>query len=206
MALAAAYVAYILWPRWPSAPVSLTSAPLPIMIGSTMFTVEPAAIRMPVQRKPGTQERIDLSYLWPSLTPPDPALKPTVGEPIDPNERLFVTIANGEVTLPIGERVKTIYPRYFEETATAGPPGLTLRGFRQTTPYQNEDMVYDPQSPDHFLARCTRIGVGNSGSCLMERRIGNADVTFRFPRDWLSRWEDVAAGADKLIARLHPGG
>jgi hypothetical protein len=39
---------------------------------------------------------------------------------------------------------------------------------------------------------------------LLERRIGNADVTLRFPRDWLSDWKSVAAGIDRLMARLHP--
>ena len=204
--LAAIYVAYILWPRWPGAPVSLDAPALPILVSGVMFTVEPAAIRMPVQRKPGTQERIDLSYLWPSLTPPDPALKPAVGAPLDPNERLFVTIANGDVTLPVTERVKTIYPRYLAETASAGPPGLTLRSFRDGTPYRDEDLVYDPQAPEHFLARCSRHGIGNSGMCLLERRVGNADITLRFPRDWLADWENVAKGIDSLIDRLHPGG
>jgi hypothetical protein len=202
--LAAAYIAYILWPRWPTTPVSLDAPALPIMVSGVMFLVEPAAIRMPVQRKPGAQERVDLAYLWPSLVPPDPALKPTVGAPLDPNERLFVTIANGEATLSVIERVKTIYPRYLAEQASAGPPGLTLRGFRDGTPYQNEDLIYDPQAPEHFLARCSRHGVGNSGMCLLERRIGNADLTLRFPRDWLSDWETVTKRADSLIERLHP--
>ena len=40
-----------------------------------MFNIEPAAIRRPLQRKPGTQERVDLAYLWPSLVPPEPAAK-----------------------------------------------------------------------------------------------------------------------------------
>ena len=65
------------------------------------LNIEPAAIRMPVQRRPGTQERVDLAYLWPSLLPPDPARKPTVGAPVDPNERLFVTIQTGDGTLPL---------------------------------------------------------------------------------------------------------
>ena len=56
----------------------------------------------------------------------------------------------------------------------------------------------------HFLARCSRHGVTNSGVCLLERRIGEADITLRFPRDWLNDWENVAAGIDKLMARLHP--
>ncbi len=65
-------------------------------------------------------------------------------------------------------------------------------------------MVFESAAPEHFLARCARRGVINSGSCLLERRIGNADITIRFPRDWLSDWQNIAAGIDKLIARLHP--
>ena len=214
--LAAAYIAYVLWPRWPATPVAIDAPALPILIAGTMLNIEPAAIRRPVQRKAGTQERVDLAYLWPSLLPADPAMKPTVGAPLDPNERLFVTIANGTTTFPLLERVKTIYPRYFADSPAPGPTGLTLRAFRDGTPYQGEDLIYDPLAPERFLARCSRqvarqgaqlgaqLGVGNSGMCLYERRIGEADITLRFPRDWLADWESVAHGIDRLIERLHP--
>jgi hypothetical protein len=202
--IAAVYVAYVLWPRWPQAPVALDAPSLPVVVAGVAFNIEPAAIRMPVQRRPGTQERIDLAYLWPSLKPPDPALKATVGAPVDPNERLFLTIQSGDGTLPLLERVQTIYPRYLVAEPVAGPDGLTLRGFRDDTPYRGEELVFESKAPEHFLARCSLHGVINSGACLMERRIGNADITIRFPRDWLSDWKGVAAGIDRLVARLHP--
>jgi len=202
---AAAYVAYVLWPRWPGAPASLDAPQIPVIVAGATFNIEPAAIRMAVQRHPGTQERVDLAYVWPSLTPPDPALRPTPGAPADPNERLFVTIASGDDTLPLMERVQTIYPRYLVAEAVAGPEGLTLRGFRDGTPYQGEELVFEQAAPEHFLARCSKKGVVNSGECLLERRIGKADITFRFPRDWLGNWKGVATGIDKLTARLHPG-
>jgi hypothetical protein len=201
---AALYVAYILWPRWPDRPVTLDAPSLPIVIAGVAFNIEPAAIRMGIQRHPGSHERVDLSYLWPKLSPPDPAIKSTDGAPLDPNERLFVTIASGEATLPLIERVQTIYPRYLVAEPVAGPPGLTFRGFRDDTPYKGEDLVFESAAPEHFLARCSRKGVTNSGVCLLERRIGNADITLRFPRDWLTDWQNVATGIDKLIARLHP--
>jgi hypothetical protein len=204
MVIAASYVAYVLWPRWPESQVTLDAPALPIIVAGVYFNIEPAAIRMAVQRRPGTQERVDLAYLWPSLTPPDPAVQPTLGAPVDPNERLFVTIASGDGTLPLIERVQTIYPRYLVGEPVAGPPGLTLRGFRDGTPYQGEELVFESAAPEHFLARCSRKGVTNSGTCLLERRIGKADVTMRFPRDWLSDWKTVADGIDILTARLHP--
>jgi hypothetical protein len=202
--VAALYVAYVLWPRWPQGPVALNAPSLPIVVSGVTFNVEPAAIRIGVQRRPGVQQRVDLSYLWPSLMPPDPAFKPTVGVPLDANERVFVTLSSGDATLPLIERVKTIYPRYLVPQPVAGFPGLTYRGFRDDSPYQGEDLVFESNAPEHFLARCSRKGVTNSGVCLLERRIGNADITFRFPRDWLPDWENVAKGVDQLVARLHP--
>jgi hypothetical protein len=204
VAVAAVYVGYVLWPRWPQAQVALDAPALPIVVAGSAFNIEPAAIRMPVQRRPGTQDRVDLNYLWPSLTPPDPAVKEIAGEPVNPNERLFVTIQNGEITMPLMDRVQNIYPRYLVPEPTAGPEGLTLRAFRDGTPYQGEELVFESQTPEHFLARCSNKGVINSGNCLLERRIGDADVTIRFPRDWLSDWQSVARGIDQLMTRLHP--
>ena len=202
--IATLYIAYVLWPRWPQGQVSLDAPSLPIVIAGVTFNIEPAAIREAIERRPGTQERVDISYLWPSLAPPDPSVKPTVGNPVNPNERLFVTIASGDTTLPLMERVQEIYPRYLVPEPTAGPDGLTLRGFRDGTPYQGEELVFEQQNPEHFLARCSRKGVTNPGICLLERRIRNADITFRFPRDWLNNWKRVAAGIDHLLVRLHP--
>jgi hypothetical protein len=202
--IATLYVAYVLWPRWPQAQVALDAPALPIVVAGTTFNIEPAAIREAIERRPGTQERVDLFYLWPSLVPPDPSVKPTVGKPFNPNERLFVTITSGDTTLPLMARVQEIYPRYLVPEPVAGPDGLTLRGFRDGTPYQGEELVFEQAQPEHFLARCSRKGVTNSGTCLLERRIGNADVTFRFPRDWLSDWKSVAAGIDRLMTKLHP--
>jgi len=202
--LAALYVAYILWPRWPQGPVALNAPSLPIVVSGVTFNVEPAAVRVAVQRRAGVQQRVDLSYLWPSLAPPDPAVEPTVGAPLDANERLFVTISSGDATLPLLDRVQTIYPRYLVPQPVAGFPGLTYRGFRDDSPYQGEDLVFESNAPEHFLARCSRKGVTNTGVCLLERRIGDADITFRFSRDWLPDWENVAKSIDRLVARLHP--
>jgi hypothetical protein len=200
--LASAYVGYVLWPRWPDLPVSLDAPALPIVVAGTSFSVEPAAIRMRVQRRPGTHERIDLAYVWPTLAPPDPSEKPSP-TPL-PLERLFVTIQAADGTLPPMQRVETIYPRYLVGEPVAGPPGLTLRAFRDDTPYRGEELVFDSETPAHFLARCTTRGAVGSGNCLLDRRIGDVDVTIRFPRDWLSDWRKVADDIDALIARIHP--
>ena len=47
-------IAYMLWPSWPDQ-VRLDAPSLPISIGGVVFNVPPAAIRAPVQRRPGTR-------------------------------------------------------------------------------------------------------------------------------------------------------
>ena len=79
-----------------------------------------------------------------------------------------------------------------------------MQGFRANTPYQGEELIYDPAVPARFLLRCTRNVGATPGMCLHERRLGTADATVRFPRDWLKDWRDVANGIDRLIFSLRP--
>ena|SRR5665647_342646 len=68
---AAVYVAYVLWPRWPDT-VAVDAPSLPIIVAGVYFNIEPAAIRQGIQRKPGTQDRVDLAYLCLLYTSPSP--------------------------------------------------------------------------------------------------------------------------------------
>ena len=52
------------------------------------------------------------------------------------------------------------------------------------------------------LQRSSR-DVTTPGMCLSERRIDGADLTFRFPRSWLSQWRDVATAMERLTVQLH---
>jgi hypothetical protein len=208
--LACVFITYVLWP---SGPAPAPDAPsLPITIAGTAFNVPPAAMRVPVQRRAGSHERVDLAFLWPSLEPPDPAANSVVVAPNAPPtaaktlERLFVMIAAAGDTLPPEERVKTIYPRYATTEPVAGPDGLAVLAFRDGTPYQGEDLVYDASTPETFLVRCTRPAAGPTpGTCLYSLRIETADIVVRFPRDWLKDWRFVAGNIDRLIRSMRPG-
>ena len=212
---AGVFVSFVLWPTWPSRPVPLDAPAIPITVANVLFDVPPAAIRAAVQRHPGPHERVDLAFLWPSLVPPQPDAKGAdqaaadndgvaAAKPVDTMERLFVTIAGLGTVLPPTERLRTIYPRYIEAQATAGPDGLAIVPFRAGTPYDGEDLVYVGTNPEQFFARCTRLVGTVRGTCLHERLIDSAEVTLRFPRTWLEDWRGVAAGVDRLMAQLHP--
>ena len=203
---AAAFVALVLWPRWPGAAIAPDAPSLPITVGGVLFNLPPAAIRVPLQRHPGAQERVDLAFLWPSLAPPDPSAKPAPTEAVPPIDRLFITIAPPSIALAPAERVKSIYPRYLAETQYDGPDGLKVISFRDGTPYQAEDLFFDPAAQPGFVVRCSRPGAaGTPGMCLYERRIESADLTLRFPSDWLTGWRAVNAGIETLLTKLRPG-
>jgi len=204
---AVVYIVYVLWPRWPGQPVALDAPALPITIAGVTFNIPPAAIRVGVQRRGGAQDRVDLVFLWPSLSPAGPAAKPTAAEAAEASSRLtdriFLTIAVAGDTLSPADRVKTIYPRYASAEPVAGANGLAILAFRDGSPYQGEDLIYDAATPANFLARCTREAA-TPGSCLYERRIDGADLTARFARSLLDDWRAVAASIDRLIVSLRP--
>ncbi len=99
--------------------------------------------------------------------------------------------------------MRTIYPRYTAREPTAGANGLAILAFRDGTPYQGEDLIYDGEVPGNFLVRCSRDGPGPTpGICLYERRIDAADLVVRFPRGWLGDWRNVASNVERLIGSL----
>ena len=203
---AIALVAYLLWPTWgPDA--SSAPARLPVSIGATLFNVPTGAIRMNIQRHSGPQERVDLSFEFPSLDAADAPKHvgaEVAEEAVQPIDLIFLSIAAHHDTLAPEIRLRTIYPRYLEQSSTPGQDGLTMRAFREGTPYGGEDLVL--ANTPNLSARCTR-DASTPGMCLSERRVDGADLTFRFPRSWLAQWRDVADAMDRLTVQLHgPGG
>jgi hypothetical protein len=199
---AIAFVAYLLWPTWRTESIG-DPAQLPVSVGGTLFNVPTEAVRMKIQRHSGPQERIDLAFDYPSLEPPAAPKHITaemVEAAIQPVDRIFLSIAAHHDALSPDTRVRTIYPRYLAETATPIENGLTLRTFREGTPYAGEDLF--SAAVPLLNARCMR-DAETPGMCLSERRIGGADLTFRFPRSWLSQWGEIADAMDRLTAQLY---
>jgi hypothetical protein len=201
-AAAIALIAYLLRPAWDSDKPA-DKVRLPISVGETLFNVPVHAIRVKLQKHSGPQERVDLSFLYPSLEAPDPAKHRSANSVegvIQPLDRIFVSISAHHDTLAPDIRSRTIYPRYLEPSSPPAQDGLATRTFRNGSPYSNEDL-FSANTPS-LVARCTRDGV-TAGMCLSERRIEGADLTFRFPRGWLAQWREVAGAMDRLTAQLH---
>lgn len=200
-AVAIGVVAFLLWPTWDTHKASDPSH-LPMSIGDTAFNVPTNAVRVKLQKRTGPQERVDLNFLYPSLEPP--AAKRAISaenadDPLPAIDRLFLSIAAHRNALAPDERMRTIYPRYLDQGAPTVTNGLSMRAFRDNTPYANEDLFYS--SSPAIVARCSR-DASTPGMCLSERRIDGADLTFRFPRSWLGQWREVAGAMDQVVARM----
>jgi hypothetical protein len=200
---AIALVAYLLWPTW-GADAAAGPERLPVSVGTTLFNVPTSAIRRKIQRHSGPQERVDLSFVFPSLEAPE-APKHVSADMVEegaqqPIDRIFLSISAHHDTLAPEARVRTIYPRYLDQTSTPIDDGLTMRAFRDGSPYANEDL-FSAAAP-LLNARCTRDGL-TPGMCLSERRVDGADLTFRFPRSWLARWRDVTNAMERLSVQMH---
>jgi hypothetical protein len=202
--LAFVYVIYALWPRWPDVPLDADAPSLPIVIGDVLFQIPPAAIRQKMQRRAGAQERIDLAYLWPTLEPSAPTRANTMNPSLAAAPRIFLSITPAPTATTPAERLRVIYPRYLERNMWPGPPGLTVISFRTDTAYRGEDLFYDQQAPDRFVARCTRDNGPAAGSCLYERLVGSVNITVRFPRAWIDEWRSVLNAIDTIIERMQP--
>ncbi|ABE40510.1 hypothetical protein [Rhodopseudomonas pseudopalustris] len=196
-----AAVVYLLWPTWRAQAVGDPER-TPVSVGETLFNVPTKAFRVKFQRHSGPQERVDLAFLYPSLTPPERPKRATAEDVAEfhPIDRIFVSIAEHNDTLAPEARLRTIYPRYLAPSAQQVEDGLTVRPFAEASPYSAEDLVTAEQPG--LAARCTRDRQ-TPGMCVAERRIDGADLSFRFPRQWLAQWRDVAAAIERLTAQLH---
>jgi hypothetical protein len=197
---AVAVIVYLLWPTW-QAGAFTGPKQLPITVGGMLFNVPSDAIRMRLQRRSGAQDRIDLAFAYPSLSPPEPQ-KHVTAETVENTpvvvDRLLLSIALRSDDLSPDDRMRTIYPHYLDQRAEERN-GLIGRSFLDDTPYHGEDLFIG--NGGAFVARCTRDDL-TPGICLTQRRIDSVDMTFRFPRAWLTDWRDVAEAMDKLVMKL----
>ena len=92
---AMAVIIYLLWPTW-QATAFAGPKQLPITVGGMLFNVPSEAIRMRLQRRSGAQDRIDLAFAYPSLSPPE-RQKHVTAETVDDThvvvDRLLLSIA-----------------------------------------------------------------------------------------------------------------
>ena len=132
----------------------------------------------------------------PRSTPPDPAVKAGPVTSANTIDRVFVTIADYGNTLPLDRALQNHlsalsrtqhYDRRRRTYGAAVPRRHALSGRGHLV----------RRAPSRALSRplhARRRRREAIGMCLFERRIERADLTARFPREWLSDWQRSRRG------------
>ena len=163
--LALAFVTYVLRPRVEAAPATLEAPALPIVVADTLFRVPPRALRVALQRRPGMQERLDLAFFWPAMTP---AADPSEDDLAASAGRIFVTYrAQRRDCLPGRAGSKTSIRAISPEPSTSGLMDCQLSHFSTTHPIREKTFLYERGRAYRFLVRCTRDKRATAGSCLL---------------------------------------
>ena len=161
--LAFVYIAYVLWPRWPGPPVGPDAPSLPITVARRRLQRaarrDPRQDAAPGRRAGARRSRLPVAVARAAATRPRTAATAgTTRRKV--TERIFVTIAGSDGTLPPDERLKTIYPRYVATGPRSARAACRCARSASGTPYQGEDLIYDADAPERFLLRCTQTVAG----------------------------------------------
>jgi hypothetical protein len=159
-------------------------------------------------RSGGVQDSVALAALFPSFrgfSREDAALF-SGNAPDSPVIRL--TLRGDTARLDARGRLERIYRPYLSDPAGSdGPFGLTQYAFRSGSGYEASELFAGSDAQGLELFLCEKPSPANSSpNCLaLDRPLspgGQASLSWRFKRAYLSRWREVTTGVHALMARF----
>jgi hypothetical protein len=159
-------------------------------------------------RAGGAQDNVALAALFPSFrgySRADAALF-SGNAPDSPVIRL--TLRRDTTRLDARGRLERIYRPYISDPAGSdGPFGLTQYTFKRGSGYEGNELFAGSDAGGLELFLCEKPLPGNpSPNCLaLDRPLstsGQASLSWRFKRAYLSRWREVTAGVHALMTRF----
>lgn len=180
------------WARKPPPP----PVPVEMRVGPERLAVPPALLG-PRNADSGREVgMVRLRVTWPELKAPlagDRAEIHISVRPADPE------------TDPRAQFAKLA--RFLQPGAWSNPGGLVARSFKTGSPYQADELYMSLPDGEDFFARCT-VDVGPNRldeGCRATLKHGPFDLALRFPRDALTRWDELASGARRLVDEVRAG-
>lgn len=172
---------------------TMERTPVSVFIAGTVLDVPANTIRFPTQRRPGAMDRVDLLLHWPGLDGFSEE-NARVFRDIEPTAPLiFVTIVGRDADHGTTGWLDRIYARYFSDDAWAGPNGLVGVRLAEGSAYAGEEVFFQPETDEPFVARCTEEGHPEMPStCMREIPIGQRLIArYRFNKTLLREWEAI---------------
>ena len=206
--LSGAFLLYDLRPGMAPKGVGRTDdmAPVRLDVGALSLTVPANYLDNRTARDGGAQTAVTLSALLPDMRGYSAAdARLFQGNPPDsPLVRLF--LRTDEKEMGAAERLQRVYGPYLgDANGKPGGFGLTQYAFRPDSPFGRFDLFAGAEGGRMLLFVCERADVElASPGCLVTGQTvaPNVGFSWRFKRAYLARWQEIAGGVARLMARF----
>lgn len=175
-------------------------------VGDVTLVYAPAYARFGGGQAGGRFETLELAATFPDFRPAGESVAPLAeADGSGKNALVFFSFARPDRKMDPADMVGLLYSRFLEPAVEETEEGLIKRAFQDGSPYQGEDLYFAPPEGRAFAARCARPTVPADGlpeTCLSVFREGGLDISIRFGRPLLTRWEKLAPGARALAQTM----
>ena len=173
-----------------------------ISLGGVAFRIPENFIRFKSARKGGSLTQVALFAALPNFRGYDDADADVFTSNAADSPIIEILLHEEQMKLGERDRFARIYLDYVvSTTGKPGPFGLTHYEFRDDSGYRGEDLYLGSLGRHVVVMRCDRLSDSDqSPSCIRDTRLArHASLSYRFKRSQLSRWQEIAAGVDKLV-------
>jgi hypothetical protein len=178
--------------------------PIELAIGDERLAIPANMIRSSKVRRGGKVERIDLAVHWPSMSGYTDELADAFRDGAPSAPIVYATLSLRDGPVDSTGRLDTVYARFFEGTAVAGPSGLVGRQLSRESGYSGEIVFFDPGSRTPFVARCPVEALPDMpATCLRDINVGrNLSLLYRFDRGLMGDWRDLDEAMRSLASGI----
>lgn len=186
---------------------TMDTTPVHLKVSDEALVVPANMIRFPAERRDGAIDRVNLLLHWPDLDGFSKANADTFRDTNTGAPLVFVTIFAKDANYGTTGWLDRIYTRYFSDHAWAGPNGLVGVKLTEESGYAGEDLFFEPESAEPFVARCMTDGQPElAATCLREILIDdNLIARYRFDKALLGDWEKMDPAIRGLIEGMVDG-
>jgi hypothetical protein len=172
-------------------------------LGRIALVYPPSFARFPQGKSGGRLDKLELAVILPEFKPAGDVMQtlPAAGA-VAEKPIMFITIEPEQRTVAPADRVGQLYSNFLEPEALAQDSGLMMRRFQENAPFAGEDLYFDPPEGRKFAARCARpahVADNLPETCIAAQRMDGLDIEYRFSRDALVYWEQIAEGGPLFI-------
>lgn len=175
-------------------------------VGDVTVAYAPAYARFGGGRSGGRFDTLELAATFPDFRPAGDSVTPLAeADGSGKSALVFFTFARADRKMDPADMVGLLYARFLEPGVEETEQGLIKRAFQDGSPYQGEDLYFAPPEGRAFAARCARPTKPSDGlpeTCLSLFRESGLDISIRFGRPLLARWQRLAPGARALAQTM----